>query len=244
VRLEEAGLTGNMYCGLHEFPEMAYVLHTIDRDDLFIDIGANVGSYTILACAVRGARGICFVPVPATYQRLLDNLRLNDVVDRVRPLNMGIADRPGSLHFTVGHNCMNHVVAEGETGEAVRVNVATLDSVLHNERPSLTKIDVEGFETAVIKGAEKLLQTPELHTVIMELSGVGERYGFDEDRIRGRMHVFGFGMYTYEPFSRGLHRIQPGRDNSSTNTLFIRDISKVSRRIAKSPAVNVGSVIL
>ena len=43
------GATGNWYCGLHEVAEMAFVLHLLRPDDHFVDVGANVGSYTILA---------------------------------------------------------------------------------------------------------------------------------------------------------------------------------------------------
>ncbi len=43
------GATGNLYCGLHEFDDMGFVLHFLRPDDLFLDIGANVGTYTVLA---------------------------------------------------------------------------------------------------------------------------------------------------------------------------------------------------
>jgi len=49
------GATGNIYCGLHEFEDMALVLHSIRPGDLFVDVGANVGSYSLLAC-VGGRR--------------------------------------------------------------------------------------------------------------------------------------------------------------------------------------------
>lgn len=42
------GATGNVYCGLHEFEDMALVLHALRPDDLFVDIGANIGSYAML----------------------------------------------------------------------------------------------------------------------------------------------------------------------------------------------------
>src|ERR1700681_3691909 len=77
VRKGETGLTGNIYAGLHEFPDMGYLLHVLREDDLFVDVGANVGSYTILACSVRRARGFAFEPVPTTYKRLFENIRLN-----------------------------------------------------------------------------------------------------------------------------------------------------------------------
>ena len=50
------GATGNYYCGLHEFEDMGFLLHFLRPGDLFVDIGANVGSYTILASAEVGAR--------------------------------------------------------------------------------------------------------------------------------------------------------------------------------------------
>ena len=43
------GVTGNVYCGLHDFAEMSFMLHLLRAGDLFADIGANVGSYTVLA---------------------------------------------------------------------------------------------------------------------------------------------------------------------------------------------------
>src|SRR5712672_1629721 len=48
VRSGDTGLTGNIYAGLHEFPDMGFLLHFLREDDLFVDVGANAGSYTIL----------------------------------------------------------------------------------------------------------------------------------------------------------------------------------------------------
>jgi hypothetical protein len=61
------GATGNIYCGLHEAHDMAFVLHFLRKDDLFLDVGANIGSYTVLASGVVGAETICFEPVPTSF---------------------------------------------------------------------------------------------------------------------------------------------------------------------------------
>lgn len=50
------GATGNIYVGLHEFEDMAFLLHVLRRTDLFVDVGANIGSYTILAGGAAGAK--------------------------------------------------------------------------------------------------------------------------------------------------------------------------------------------
>ena len=49
----EHAMTGNLYCGLLEYEDMAFVLHSLKETDNFYDIGANVGSYTLLASGVK-----------------------------------------------------------------------------------------------------------------------------------------------------------------------------------------------
>jgi hypothetical protein len=112
VKRGETGLTGNVYCGLHEFSEMAYVLHVLHEGDFFVDVGANAGSYTILACGARRAAGCCFEPIPSTYKRLIDNLRLNNLEDRVKAYNIGLSDSEAELEFWVNEDCMNHVLRD------------------------------------------------------------------------------------------------------------------------------------
>lgn len=244
IRPGERGYNGIIYSGLNEFSDMAYVLHTMTEADLFVDIGANIGAYTILACAAKGARGCCFEPVPSTYQRLQDNLRLNGLSDRVRAYNLGLADKEGELTFTSGENILNHVVANGEhTANAVKVPVTTLDKLLVDDSPTLFKIDVEGFETPVIAGAGETLKKPSLHSVIMELNGMGARYGYSEEAIVETMSSHGFKTYTYEPFSRQLTSLD-GQLNATENTLFIRDIEAARERVAKAPKVMIGKVWL
>lgn len=244
MRPGETGLTGNVYCGLHECAEMAFVLHVVRPEDVFVDVGANVGSYTVLACAARGAKGYCFEPVPETYERLLDNLRLNGLAARVSAFNIGIADAEGELAFTSGEDTANHAVADQEAcAKAVRVRVRALDAVLEDERPFLMKVDVEGFETRVVEGARAVLSNPSVAAVIMELNGSGSRYGFSEDAILDTMRNYGFSTYSYDPFSRTLASL-PGKSPGSGNTLFIRDEEAVKERIAKAPRVTIGRVQL
>lgn len=235
VRPGETGFTQNIYCGLHDFGDMGYLLHVLSPEDLFVDIGANIGAYTILATAVRGSSAICFEPVPQTYQRLVDNLRLNGLCSS-QAVNIGLADKDGELCFTSDENCTNHV-AVNDDRNVVRVPVRRLDAVLAGRVPAVMKIDVEGFETPVLNGAEQTLSNPMLHSVIIELNGSGARYGFDEEAIMCRMMEFGFEPFDYDPFTRLLRRL-PGK-NSESNTLFIRHAAEIAHRLQQAPAVNI-----
>jgi FkbM family methyltransferase len=244
VRHGETGITGNLYCSLHDFADMAYLLHVLSPDDLFVDIGANVGSYTILACAAKRAKGICFEPVPSTFARLMDNLRINNLCERVDAQNIGLSDREGELIFTSGEDTTNHVVAGDErTPNVVRVKVLPLDEILGGATPALLKIDVEGFETPVLEGARQTLGKQALHSVIMELNGSGERYGFRDGRIVEYMSDLGFSTFRYEPFSRELIAISV-HDCLSGNTLFIRGAHEMQVRLKQASQILVGNVWL
>jgi len=64
------GATGNIYAGLHEFTDMAFCLHLLRSGDLFVDVGANIGSYTVLASKAIGTNSVTLEPVPQTFERL------------------------------------------------------------------------------------------------------------------------------------------------------------------------------
>ena len=234
------GATGNVYTGLHEFEDMAFVLHLLRSEDLFVDVGANIGSYTVLAGAAVGARCISFEPLTDTYQHLQHNVCLNDIKERVQALNIGIGREDGVLRFTVGLDTVNHVAISDEidNGTTLEVRVMSLDDALGDVLPKLIKIDVEGFETNVIAGATRILSNETLDAVIMELNGSGNRYGFDEAIIHKQMLDYGFNTFSYSPFDRVLVPLD-GKNSLSGNTLYVRNVESVKERLATSPKFHV-----
>jgi FkbM family methyltransferase len=240
LRSGERGFTQNIYCGLGEFKEMAYVLGVINPEDVFVDIGANVGSYTILACVVKGARGYCFEPVPSTFERLSNNLRINDAFDLVQAYSLGLADQEGEILFTSHFDATNHALAPGEAArDALRVRVMPLDAVLPEVSPTMIKIDVEGFETPVLDGMPRILADPRLHSVIVELNGNGQRYGFEDGEIIRKLSSLGFRMFSYEPFGRKLVPLL-ARDTSNPNVIFLRNEGHIQQRLQSEPRIKIG----
>jgi len=198
-----------------------------------------VGAYTILACAAKKAKAYCFEPVPTTFERLMDNIRINDIRDRVIALNIGLSDREDKLLFTVDENCMNHVATDSEkSNNNVEVKVSRLDTILKDCDPHLMKIDVEGFETIVLNGAIETLNKQSLNSVIMELNGSGSRYGFNEEDILRLISDYGFYPCIYDPFSRKIETLE-GKNNLSGKTIFIRNINLALERIKASPLVSI-----
>lgn len=233
------GATGNFYCGLHEFEEMAFVIHFLRPADLFVDVGANIGAYTILASGHSGATSISIEPLPRTFSRLRANVRYNDIDERVTLYNCGIGDKEALLRFTKGLDAMNHVAIESEsTSATVEVPVVTMDSLLESSRPVCIKIDVEGFEKKVIDGGRVALQENSLKAVLVELNGSGRRYGFDDEEVHQALIHFGFLPSVYEPFSRTLRRLD-GRNTVSGNTLYVRDVDFVRDRLDNADEIQL-----
>lgn len=230
-----AGATQNLYCGLHEFHDMGFLLHFLRPTDLFVDIGANVGSYTILSSAEIGAHTISIEPVPATFKSLEDNILINDMQDKVKPLNIGLGSAKGILKFTKSLDSINHVATEHET-DTIDVPIDTLDNVLEGSHPVLLKIDVEGFETEVLKGASKILSSLDLKAVIIELNGSGKRYGYDEKKIHDNFLAWGFLSYQYNPFER---RLTPISTFGTHNTIYIRDMEFVQNRVTTARKIKI-----
>lgn len=233
------GATGNIYTGLHEFYDMAFALHLLRRNDVFVDVGANVGVYTVLASSV-GAKSISIEPIKAAFDHLMLNVHLNDICDLVDARRIGIGSKKGTLKFTNALDTTNHVVdGDEETKTSVcEVDVDTLDSVVAAANPVLVKIDVEGFETEVIAGAKDVLSRESVLAVIMELNGSGRRYNHDEDEVYKRVIEYGFASYDYDPYQRSLKELN-GKNYGAGNTLFVRDVAAARHRLQTAPAFTV-----
>jgi FkbM family methyltransferase len=241
-----AGVTGNVYVGLHEFVDMAFVLHFLRPDDLFVDVGANIGSYTILATAGVGANCIAFEPGPDAWEWLCKNINLNGVRSMVDARRQAVSSTVGTLHLTVGMDSTNHIVYPAtdisqSASLSCEVQATTLDKALESRHPIMIKIDVEGFETEVVSGGCHILEASDLRCVLVELAGYGRQYGFDENALRQRMVDLGFESYQYDPFTRCLKRdsVNGGNKRETENTLFIRDIKFVRQRVESAAAFTV-----
>jgi len=231
------GLTGNIYSGLHEFEDMAFLLHYLKPGDIFFDVGANVGSYTLLASGVCRAKTKAIEPVSATFDLLVKNIELNSLQNKTQLINAAAGANEGTLTFTTNEDVTNHVIEAPEQSEAhARVPVVTIDSLIIDGEPNLIKIDVEGFETEVLNGMTKTLMAKTLRAIIIELNGSGNRYGFDESQIHKLLVSKHFTPYHYDPFSRKLSELA---SYGTHNTIYCRDITFIDKQLQAAPAFKI-----
>ncbi|HEV3223271.1 MAG TPA: FkbM family methyltransferase [Puia sp.] len=225
------GATGNIYTGLHEFEDMMFLLHLLRSGDIFVDAGANIGSYTILASSVAGAKSISFEPVPSTFLHLKNNVAINNIESSVELQNAGVGKEKGKLSFTSSFDTMNHVVTDSSSTnqETIQVDIVSLDDILGNRMPTLIKIDTEGFEMAVLQGAELTLKLSSLLAVIVELNGSCHRYGINENDIHEFITGHGFIPISYDPIKRTYSKMNSF--NLNGNTIYIKNEGEVAKRL-------------
>lgn len=232
------GATGNIYVGLHEYDDMAFVLHVLRAGDLFVDVGANIGTYTILASKVVGAKAISIEPVPTTFAHLENNIHYNRVHNLVEARNVGVAERRGNLRFSADMDTMNRIVDDSYAGRSVLVDVLSLDELLAEHKPFAMKIDVEGFEKQVLSGAKATLASNTLQAIVIEANVYEQPSGTSEKTALDMLRDAGFASYKYD----ARHRTLEATNGQSTygNFVFVRDIEMVRERVRLARQYHAG----
>lgn len=173
------------------------------------DIGANVGLTTLFFARCVGDEGlvVAFEPVPAMAQRLRENVRLNRLSNvRIYEVALGDQDTHAEIHFTPdasGISTLRPDIAQRYTSDftmrTLPVQVARLDTLVEREAlppPFLLKIDVEGFEYAVLQGAQRVIEQHHPQ-IFLELHATSL-----EDKRRIYQNVYDFiNSYKYEIIS-------------------------------------------
>jgi len=231
----DIGLTGNLYTGLLEFEDMSFLLHGLRETEIFLDVGANAGAYTILASKVVRARTIAFEPIHSTFNKSIDQVNVNDIRELVTTYNMGVGAEVGELAFTNQGDTLNKVSFDSQFSCTEMIKVTTLDECADPSLSYFLKIDVEGFEYYVIMGAEKLLLSQNVLAIIIELNDNCHEFGFSNDQIHEKIVSYGYVPIEYQPEKRSINRLDY-YNKTNLNTIYVRDTVEMARRCASSQA--------
>ena len=143
-----------------ESADLAALRRLLRPGETFVDCGANIGLWTLTAATAVGTTGrvFAFEPNPSTYEKLLRNVRANRFETIVRPFCSACGETSGHLPFRCesDHN-VSRVAEEGADGTE-SVPVVTLQEAVGNRPVHGIKVDVEGFELKVLRGAEEILR--------------------------------------------------------------------------------------
>jgi FkbM family methyltransferase len=133
-----------------DWPEMQAWRRLLTPGDVFVDVGAHLGTYSLWA-AEQGARVIAVEPNPPVAVMLRSNLALNQIDAHV--CEVAVADKPGVMKMAGRDQLRMALASSGD----VEVPVTTLNALVGDEEIAGVKVDVEGAELLVLRGAGKLL---------------------------------------------------------------------------------------
>ena len=168
---------------LSDEPDTIEWINSFSKDDVLLDIGANIGIYTIYAGQI-GHKVISIEPLWSSYAVLCDNIILNDLTETIIPLNLALTDRRGiaklsapSIDAGKSHNSIdNSVFASLLVEEKLAMNImgCTVDFIFKEfdlPSPNHIKIDVDGIEEKIIHGSNKLLSNNDsVRSILVEVS--------------------------------------------------------------------------
>jgi FkbM family methyltransferase len=192
----------NIYClGLYEAPLARFFIHSLRADSVVLDIGAYIGQYTLLAAKYAPAgRVIALEPHPESYQRLLANITLNRL-GNVQALNLAAGQRAERVPQLLSDQpSSSGLLPTGRSDDGVAdVEVVPVDQIVREAalpRVDVMKVDVEGAEGQVVRGARETLSR--FHPiVIVELDCEQERvFGDEPEEILGYLRDLGYAFYT------------------------------------------------
>lgn len=221
VRLDgEATWGGRFRCDLHDFvasriyyfgvwePNLTRLLtRRLAPGDVFVDVGANMGYFSVLASRLVGASGrvVAFEASPAIHRLLAEDLALNGARN-VRALNVAVSDRPGTLALYAGpadNRGATSLHAERGGRYEADVRAAPLLELLEPEERAglrLLKIDVEGAELPILLDLlDHLAEYPERMEVVVEVAPDEMREaGVPLETLVARFAAHGFHWYVLE----------------------------------------------
>jgi FkbM family methyltransferase len=229
----EVSITGNLYVGLLELNDMGFLLHFLKQKDVFVDVGANSGAYTVLASKVIGSKSISIEPIEKSYKRIEEHLKINKIEYLVNLQNCGIGKEEGELLFTNNNDSTNHVVYENYDKITSLCKIKTLNSLLKKNNSYVVKIDTEGFEYNVLKGADKILSKGNIAAIIIELNSSGKTYGSTNNDVHNQLLSYGYFPIYYNPFLRMIKKKQSIKFENN-NVIYIKDINQAKKRCSRA----------
>ncbi|WP_188780268.1 FkbM family methyltransferase [Marmoricola endophyticus] len=164
VRLHDWGSSQALYANPVDHAEMTFWRGFLRPGDLFLDVGANVGIYSLWA-ADRDAEVWAFEPDDEARGRLEENAALSGLAVAVHPCAVGAGS--GTMRITEGLGTSNRMSADDAPGTR-EVPVRSLDDLVGDREVRGIKVDVEGVERLVVEGAARLLDGARVDVLQLE----------------------------------------------------------------------------
>lgn len=202
-------LCKGIFLGGFEQDELTFLQKYLRHGDCFVDIGANIGIFTIIAASQVGKTGkvISFEPSTRTYHRLEANIKLNSF-NNVIYNHLGVSDTETELNLTIsneGYDAYNSfsTLKKGKTQSSEKVKCISWDHYASDnnlmDKINLMKVDVEGWEAYVLRGAKTAFSSDDAPVLLIEFT---EENAIAANTTCAELYdlliSYGYDMYKYD----------------------------------------------
>lgn len=227
--------------GWPDYDEMHFVKRYLRPGDDFLDVGANIGMYTLLAASRIGKQGhiVAIEGARAAYERYLENVELNQLSDQVELLRAAVAAEPGTIRFLQQNDQTNRIALNNETGQAgaefEEVEAITLDQAAAGRKFAMGKIDIEGAEPMAFQGAHESLSNANPPVWLMELKArLLKKFDATPEQLAGKLKDYGYELGVYDADRNDLSFPEtPWHDHGNVFAIASQHIDFVQNRLAE-----------
>jgi FkbM family methyltransferase len=199
------------WCFVHGYerdPAVRLSRALIHKGDTLVDVGANIGLWAMGAarCAGQEGRLHAFEPVPENFTRLIANLTLNGFdLNQVRCSQLSLSDHSGRTIFyaaTNGNSGMGALAERDGVNRPIETTLIALDNYCQEHsvsRVDFMKVDVEGAELMVLRGARSLLVSAEGPAIMFEASeSQAASFGSSSSAVKALLAENGYDIFRYD----------------------------------------------
>ena len=231
-----------IYCKGHEYNERQFLSRYLKPGDVFIDVGANSGLYTLLASSTVGIEGkvFAFEPSPVPFSRLKENAQLHGKKN-IECFDAALSDREEKIKLNIasdGHSAWDSFVGESGAGQtSIReVMSTTLDEFVSEknllDKITMIKMDVEGWETYVLSGGINFLTRPDAPLLQIEFTDlVTMPAGFNCWKLYAQVEELGYQLCIYDTKTGQLHPDSPRKEYPNLNLYAVKNLENANRRL-------------
>jgi FkbM family methyltransferase len=221
-----------MYNYYVDWEEFNLISKYVQPGDEVFDIGANMGFYTIwMSKFISNGKIHSFEPDHGNFERLQKNIALNNLQTQVIPNKIAASDVDGELGFTKGLDGENHIV-NTTNQNSVTIQSRKIDSYVRRLNISAIaymKIDVEGFEYAVLKGADAVLSEKRIDIIQLEINKTISNSGKKINDVLGLLNQHQYGLCSYDVNANQLKVVDFSIERE--NYFAVNDLEKINLKL-------------
>jgi FkbM family methyltransferase len=225
-----------MYNYIVDWEEFNLIKNYVQQKDQLADIGANVGYYTMWMTKFISGEGKVhvFEPDENNFERLSKNITANRIEDLICTNKIALSDTDGQLNFTKGLDERNHIAFKHEENVSF-IPAKKIDTYIASKNITsiaYMKIDVEGFEYLVLKGADEALSKKRIEILQLEINNSIQNSNTTADSLLQLLDRYDYTLCRYDVKVNKL--LPQAFSNNRENYFAVYNLEKTNERLKKN----------